>query len=55
MNEVVRYSLMASLAYSAFLVYKCPCDIPVSCERPLFYATTLIPVAVVTYCAISAS
>ena len=51
MNEVLRLSMMASLSYSAYLVYMCPCEQPVGCNKPLFYATTLIPVAVVTYCA----
>jgi len=40
MNEAVRYAIMASLVYSTWLVYKCPCDKPVNCSKTQFYAAT---------------
>ena len=47
MNELVRYGMVASLTYSVYLVLKCPCEQPVSCNKPMFLASTLLPVAVV--------
>lgn len=40
---------MASLVYSTWLVYKCPCDKPVNCSKTQFLIATLVPVAFVAF------
>ena len=47
MNEPLRYAMVASLLYSSWLVYQCPCDKPAKCSRTRFLVATLLPAAVV--------
>ena len=42
-----RWVIAGSLLYATYLVVQCPCDKPVSCTQPQFYAATLAPVAAV--------
>lgn len=44
LKEPARLAITASLIYSAWLVYKCPCDTLVACQRTEFYLATLAPV-----------
>lgn len=48
-KEPLRLALTASLLYSAWVVYKCPCETLVACRQNEFYVATLIPVAAVFY------
>lgn len=47
LNEAARYSITASLLYSAYIVYTCPCAAPVACRQTAFYWLTATPVAAV--------
>ena len=49
-KEAVRYAIVGSLVYAAYLAYKCPCKTPVKCQKGSFYAATLVPVALVALC-----
>jgi hypothetical protein len=48
-KEPTRLVLTASLLYSAFLIWKCPCEKLCACQLTEFYTATLVPLAVITY------
>ena len=48
-NEIVRYTLTASLLYGAYLTFCCPCDEFLSCHKKHFYVALGFPLATCIY------
>ena len=49
-STATKLLLSGSLLYASYLIYKCPCDTVVKCQRWSFYTATLAPVVYVAWC-----